>query len=35
MLIDQYRPWPYYAGITALALVALLIPMRHFLRFRG
>ena len=35
MLIDQYRPGPYYAGITTLALVALLIPIRHFLRSRG
>jgi hypothetical protein len=35
MLIDQYRPWPWYAGITTVALVALLIPIRHFLPSRA
>ena len=32
MLIDQYSASYYYAGITAVALVALLIPIRSFLR---
>ena len=34
MLIDQYSASYYYAGITAVALVALLIPIRTFLRPR-
>jgi uncharacterized protein YndB with AHSA1/START domain len=32
MLIDQYSTGYYYAGLTAVALVALLLPMRDFLR---
>ena len=32
MLIDQYSASYYYAGITAVALVALLIPIRSFLQ---
>jgi len=34
MLIDQYPAGYYYAGITTVALVALLIPIRNFLRPR-
>jgi hypothetical protein len=32
MLMDQYSASYYYAGITSLAVVALLIPIRNFLR---
>lgn len=32
MLIDQYPAGYYYAGITTVALVALLLPIRSFLR---
>lgn len=34
MLIDQYPTGYYYAGITAVALVALLVPIRNFQRPR-
>jgi hypothetical protein len=34
MLVDQYPAGYYYAGITTVALVALLIPVRTFLRPR-
>jgi hypothetical protein len=34
MLIDQYPAGYYYAGITAAALVALLIPIRNVVRQR-
>jgi hypothetical protein len=34
MLIDQYPAGYYYAGITAVALVALLIPIRKLVRQR-
>jgi hypothetical protein len=34
MLIDQYPTGYYYAGITAVALVALLVPIRNFQRRR-
>lgn len=34
MLIDQYLAGYYYAGLTAVAFVALLLPMRDFLRPR-
>lgn len=34
MLIDQYPAGYYYAGITAVALIALLLPIRTFLRPR-
>ena len=34
MLIDQYPAGYYYAGITTVALVALLIPIRNVLRPR-
>jgi len=34
MLIDQYPAGYYYAGLTTVALVALLIPIRNFLRPR-
>lgn len=32
MLIDQYPAGYYYSGITTVAVVALLIPIRNFLR---
>lgn len=35
MLVDQYPAGYYYAGITSVALVALLVPIRNFLRSRG
>jgi hypothetical protein len=31
-LIDQYPAGYYYAGITTVAVVALLLPLRNFLR---
>jgi hypothetical protein len=34
MLIDQYPAGYYYAGVTAVALVALLIPIRNLVRQR-
>jgi hypothetical protein len=34
MLIDQYPAGYYYAGITSVALVALLMPIRKHLRHR-
>jgi hypothetical protein len=34
MLVDQYSAGYFYAGITAVALVALLIPIRNVLRPR-
>jgi hypothetical protein len=35
MLVDQYSTGYYYAGVTAVALVALLIPIRNLLRPSG
>jgi hypothetical protein len=32
MLVDQYSAGYYYAGITTVALVALLLPIRNLLR---
>jgi hypothetical protein len=32
MLVDQYPAGYYYAGVTAVALVALLIPIRNLVR---
>jgi hypothetical protein len=32
MLIDQYSAGFYYAGLAAVAVVGLLLPMRNFLR---
>jgi hypothetical protein len=34
MLVDQYPAGYYYGGITVIALAALLIPIRSFLRHR-
>jgi hypothetical protein len=34
MLIDQYPTGYYYAGLTTVAAVALLIPIRNFLQPR-
>jgi hypothetical protein len=34
MLADQYSTGYFYTGLTAVALVALLLPMREFLRRR-
>lgn len=35
MLASQYPAGPFYAGLTAAALVALLLPARQFLSRRG
>jgi len=34
MLVDQYSAGYYYAGLTTVALVAMLIPIRNFVRLR-
>jgi hypothetical protein len=35
MLVDQYPAGTYYAGLTAVAVVALVVPIRTFLRPAG